>query len=899
MRALRRFITRLTSSVRGRRDDDRVREELAEHFTLLTEELVRAGLPLDEARRRARLKLGAAEAIVEAYHDVAGWPGLEALWQDVCYAARTYRRTPGFAFVIILTLGLAIGANTAIFSLLNALALRDLPVRDPDTLVHVSTVTPVQEESYLTFSMFRELSTRQQAFASVIGAWGNRVVTVNDSNTVVKGLLWAATGNLYEELGVRPAAGRLLVARDMTVDPLAAERVAVLGYGFWQRHYHGDVSVVGRTIQVNGAPFTVVGVAPLGFTGFALTTEPDVTIPLAATPLVSGASASTLATSPSQSVRMIARLRSGVTIEQARAQLATIWPAVRQAALPPTYTGPRRSDFLSIGLDVTPASKGIERELRTRYVQPLVILLGIASVVLLIACTNVASLLLSRASVRRHEIGVRLALGGSRWRLARQLITEGVMLSLAGAASGVALSFWACAAITGIVFEEFTVPVVFDGRPDLNVVGLTTAVAVAAGILCSALPAWRGTRAIPTEALQSEGRTFSATGRAGRMLVGVQLALSLVLLTTAGVLVRSLSELRALNTGIERSDEIVVAYPAAAHPGAYDGLDNDAYYPEVLQRIESLPGVKRASVSLLKPGAGGGFRDVVVPLSETPEAAGVTATRSPIAPGFFAALGIPVTQGRDFEWRDNSRGSGVTILSQSLARQLFGSGDPLGQRVRVGVDPSREALEVIGVVADARLYSLKSPDLLAAYTPALQDQNASFKCFVVRGGNVSFAALKEAVDSLGREQVGNIVTLQHITDQSLLLEHLTALMSSFFGSLVLFLAGVGLFGLMSYAVAQRRREIGIRMALGADRRRLVRGVIGDGLTVTLAGLAVGAVTALVTVRVVRPLLFGVTPQDPLTLAGAAAALIAIAILACTVPAWRAARVDPMIAIRRE
>ena len=824
---------------------------------------------------------------------------MDALWQDVRYAVRAYRRTPGFAVVVVVTLALAIGANSAIFSLLNALMLRDLPVRDPDTLVQISTVTPGEGESYLTFSMFRELSAQQKVFTSVIGTSGNTGVTVNGNGTTMRGLLWAATGNVYEELGVRPVVGRLLAAGDMTVDPPGADAVAVLGYGFWQRHYGGDVSVVGRTIQVEGISFTVVGVAPAGFTGFALVMEPDITIPLTAMPLVSGRSPSTLTTSASRSVRVIGRLKTGATIEQARAQLTAVWPAVREAALPPAYTGPRRDDFLSIGLDVTSASKGNESSLRTRYVQPLIILLGIASLVLLIACTNVASLLLSRASVRRHEIGVRLALGASRWRVGRQLVTEGVLLSLAGAVCGVMVSFWACAAITGIVFEEYLYPVVFDSRPDMTVIALTTAIAVAAGILCSALPAWRGTRGTATEALQTEGRTFSVSGRPGRILVGAQLALSLVLLTTAGVLIRSLSELRAVKTGIERSDDVVVAYPREAHPGAYDKLDNDAYYPQVLRRIEALPGVKRASVSLLKPGTGGGSREAVVRLGDIQEAAGVVATRSPVAPGFFAAVGIPVVNGRDFEWRDNSRGLRVTILSHSLARRLFGDVDAVGQRVRVGLDPSRDVLEVIGVVADARLYDLKSTDVFAAYTPALQDQNASFKCFVIRGDNLSFASLKDAVESLGREQVGNIVTLQYITDRSLLLERLTALMSSFFGSLVLLLAGVGLFGLMSYAVAQRRREIGIRMALGADRLRVVRDVVRDGLTVTLAGLAVGVVAALAAVRVVRTLLFGVTPQDPLTLAGAAASLIAIAILACAVPASRAARVDPVIALRGE
>ena len=899
MISLRGWLNRVVSSLRRPSLDDRLKDEIELHLEMATDENIARGMSPDEARHAALRSFGGIVKTREAYRETAGFPSLDALWQDVRYAVRAYRRTPGFAVVVVVTLALAIGANSAIFSLLNALMLRDLPVRDPDTLVQISTVTPGQGESYLTFSMFRELSAQQKVFTSVIGTSGNTGVTVNGNGTTMRGLLWAATGNVYEELGVRPVVGRLLAAGDMTVDPPGADAVAVLGYGFWQRHYGGDVSVVGRTIQVEGISFTVVGVAPAGFTGFALVMEPDITIPLAATPLVSGRSPSTLTTSASRSVRVIGRLKTGATIEQARAQLTAVWPAVREAALPPAYTGPRRDDFLSIGLDVTSASKGNESSLRTRYVQPLIILLGIASLVLLIACTNVASLLLSRASVRRHEIGVRLALGASRWRVGRQLVTEGVLLSLAGAVCGVMLSFWACAAITGIVFEEYLYPVVFDSRPDMTVIALTTAIAVAAGILCSALPAWRGTRGTATEALQTEGRTFSVSGRPGRILVGAQLALSLVLLTTAGVLIRSLSELRAVKTGIERSDDVVVAYPREAHPGAYDKLDNDAYYPQVLRRIEALPGVKRASVSLLKPGTGGGSRETVVRLGDIQEAAGVVATRSPVAPGFFAAVGIPVVNGRDFEWRDNSRGLRVTILSHSLARRLFGDADAVGQRVRVGLDPSRDVLEVIGVVADARLYDLKSTDVFAAYTPALQDQNASFKCFVIRGDNLSFASLKDAVESLGREQVGNIVTLQYITDRSLLLERLTALMSSFFGSLVLLLAGVGLFGLMSYAVAQRRREIGIRMALGADRLRVVRDVVRDGLTVTLAGLAVGVVAALAAVRVVRTLLFGVTPQDPLTLAGAAASLIAIAILACAVPASRAARVDPVIALRGE
>jgi predicted permease len=895
---LREWIARLWGSLhRGRRDAD-LEQELRLHVEFAAEEARRRGLSADEAARAAKIEAGGASQAMEALRDQRGVPLLGDLTRDLRYGLRTLRRSPALSIVALLTLALAIGANTAIFSLLNALVLRELPVRDPDSLVQLSTATRMQGESNLTFPMFRELSERQQVFGGVIGVWGNPVVTVNDGAATVKGLLWAATGNLHEELGVRPAAGRLLVAGDMTVDPPAAEPVVVLGYGFWQRQYRGDPTVVGRTIRIQGEPFNVVGIAPAGFMGFGLVMEPDITIPLAAVPRVIGRSGRAFF-SDSRSIRMVGRLKDDVTIAQARAHLAALWPAVREVALPQAYTDVRRADFLSLELNVTSAAKGSEAPLRARYTRPLMILLGIAGLVLLIACTNIASLLLSRVSVRRHEIGIRLALGANRWRVARQLITEGLLLSIGGAAGGIVLSFWACARIAAIVFDDFLVPVVFDGTPDLRVIVLTTAVAVAAGIVCSALPAWRGTRGTPTEALQIESRTFSARGRAGRVLVGTQVALSLVLLTAAGVLVRSLSELRALQTGIERSDNVFVAYPEEAQPGSYEGLKNDAYYPEVLGRIAALPGVSRASVSLLNPGAGGGFRDAVARLGDEPDANGIAATRSPVAPGFFEAIGVPIVTGRDFDWRDNSQGPGVTILSQSLARRLFGEANPVGQRVRVGVDPSRAGLEVIGIVADARLYDMKDPDVFAAYTAALQDPNASFKCFVIRGDNISFTALKQVVESLGRERVGNIVTLQYITDRSLLLERLAAMMSSFFGSLVLLLAGVGLFGLMSQAVTQRRKEIGIRMALGADGRRVVWDVVRDGLTVTLVGLAFGVIGALATVRIVETMLFGVTPQDPLTLAAAAASLLIIAILASCVPAFRAARVDPLLALRSD
>jgi predicted permease len=511
----------------------------------------------------------------------------------------------------------------------------------------------------------------------------------------------------------------------------------------------------------------------------------------------------------------------------------------------------------------------------------------------------VAGLLLSRTQARRHEIGMRLALGATRWQVARQLVVEGILLSLAGAAGGIVLSYWACAAIAAVVLDELLVPAIFDGRPDARVVALTAAAAVVAGIVSAIVPAWASTRGAAAQALRADTRTISPGGRTGRLIVATQLALSLLLVAMAGLLIQSLSQLRAVNTGIERTDRVVVAYPEAARPGGYANVDNDSYYREVLGRIEAVPGVARASISLLKPGSGGGFRDVVSALGTTAEGGGVAATRSPVSPGFFASVGVRLIEGRDFDWRDSSRGQGVTVLSETLARRLFRDGSAVGQRVRVGLDPTRESLEVIGVVADARLYDLKDPDPAAAYTAALQDRNASFKCFVIRADTLTDETLRAAVEPLGLERVGNVVTLRYITDRALLRERLTASIAGFFGALVVLLAGVGVFGLMTQSVTQRRKEIGIRMAVGANRGRVVWEVARAALSVTLGGLAVGLLATLATVGAVETLLFGVRPQDPVTLLAAVATLVVTALLASALPAFRASRTDPLSALRSD
>jgi putative ABC transport system permease protein len=900
MTFFRLFLIRIWSLVRARRLDARLDEELQSHFEFALEDYASRGMGPEEARAAALRSVGGVLRTREIWREARGFPFLTSVGQDLRYAGRSYRKTPAFTIVALVSLTLAIGANTAIFSLLNALVLRPLPVRDPGQLVHVTTITRSLSEALFTYPMFEEFSREQRALSAVIGVWGNSSATAEIDGESTNAYVWAATGNLYNELGVKPAAGRLFSTSDMDLAAPSADPVVVLSDSFWQRRFHRDPSVVGRTIRVEGNPFTIIGVAPADFKGFGVVAVPDLTIPLPAVPLVSGhRPIASVKTRPTQWVRVIGRLKPGVTLAQARAHLEALMPGLLAATVPASFSRVQRQDFLSMRIAVASAANGIETGLRQRFTRPLTIVLAIAGLILLIACVNLASLMLARASARSQEIVVRLALGASRWRVARQMLTEGTLLAIAGGACGVVFAFWSCRAIAAVILEEYFIPVGFDGTPDLRVVTATALAAIGTGVLFSLAPMWRVWRSDPAAAQQCS-RTTTRTGRAGRILVGAQIALSLILLCGAGLLIRSLAEARSIHSGISRTDDVLVAYPNA-RPGGYDGLDADAYYQQVLQRISGVPGVHRASASLLKPATNGtGPLDLVAPIAEQSLLErGVPSTRTPVAPGFFEVVGIPLVTGRDFSWQDGSRGRPVTILSRSLAQRLFGSTDPIGQRVRIGLAADRQDVEVIGIAADARLYDIKNPNLLSVYVPALQDPIANNKCFVIRGADVSYTALKQAVESLGREELGQMVTLRYITDRALLQERLTATLSGFFGALALLLTAIGLYGLMSYAVAQRQREIGIRVALGAEPARVMRQVIGDGLGICLWGVAIGLGAALAATQLVKSLLFEVTPRDPVTLMAAPALLVAVAVLASLVPAIRATRVDPMIALRAE
>jgi len=884
------------SFFRRHRDlDARLREEFEDHIQRAIQDNLDRGMTPADARRAALIAFGGLTQASEACRDVSRLAPLLTFGQDVRYALRVYRKTPIVTAATLLTAMLAIGAATTVFALLNALVLRELPVRDPGSLVHVAAQTTDGRELGASYVMFRQLEA-SPILQSVMGTWWSGATAEADGQFSIAGV-WAVTGNVYGELGLRPVIGRLLEPGDVSLAPPAMQPVAVIGHTFWQRQFHGDPGTLGRIVRIEGVPFTVVGVAPAGFTGFGVSAEPDITVPLPAVALIRGRTIDSIARRTSQWIEVDARLRRGVTIDQARAQLFAQWSAIQTLDTPTDLSSAQRNERLSQRISVRSASTGTEPYLRPKFTAPLVITFGIAALILAIACTNLSGLMLARTTARGHEMAVRLALGASRWRLARQLVTEGVFLAALAGIGGLICAVGATRSLSAVIFDDYVVTVAFNPAPDGRAVGFAMVTSLLFGLLLTLLPAWRATREQPF-GLQHSARTVTSS-TAGRWLVAAQVALSLVLLIGAGLFVRTLYSIRAVSSGLSTKN-VVVAYPFQ-RPGGYGRVANDVYYRTIVEALEGIPGAERASVSLDKPAGGGsGVLQKVARTSDPATGAGgVESIVTPVSPNFFAVLGLSMQQGRDLSWTDTSGARKVAVVSEALAKHLFNGGPAIGQHVRVGALPARQDMEIVGVVSNARLYDLKDARLDAIYTAALQDADVNAKCLVIRGTGVPFEAIRRTVETNGIEFVREIRTLDYTVGRALLRERLVAALATFFGLVGALLAATGVFALMSYSVEQRRREIGIRMALGADPARVVGSILRDGARIALVGVAAGLVAALLAARAIGAFLFGVAPSDPVTLLTASLALFFVSIVACLIPAIRSARVDPLIALRAE
>jgi predicted permease len=795
-----------------------------------------------------------------------------------------------FVATAVLTLTFAIAINVGIFATLNAVALRRLPAPRPHELVRLSTSFRTGQEVPFSFPMFRELAARQQAIAPLIASWGEPVFTVRANGGFTTAVVTGVTASFYSELGARPSAGRLLVPADVNLETFTGSPVAVIGYGFWQRQFGGDSSAIGAQLEVEGVPFTIVGVAPRGFKGLGLIVEPDVTLPLT---MGVGGIARAFDQAGLLWLRLAGRLRPDVTLERARSQLDAVWPAIKADIIPPTHAGAQRENFLSLPIHVESLATGHDPFFKT-FTRPLVVLQVLALATLLIGCVNLSSLMLRRVAQHGTDRALRMALGAHSWQAARHIVIEAGVIGIVGMVCALPLGLWASAAITRLLLPTGPVPISLDTGLDGRVFAFTAVVTLGWGVLCGVLPAWRSTRrdALP---LLNGTRSGSHPHRLLRVLVAGQLCLSVILVTNAGLLIRSLQRALTVDLGFD-SDEVLRA-SLATRPGVTAQPNRESYYRLLLERVSALPGVSSVSVSRMAPGSPA-FKQIVSPM--TWEAAdGITSTANSVTTGFFRSLGIPVISGRDFGWADHARTPSVAILSAALARRLFPEGDALGQRIRIGTQPYRQNLEVIGIVADARVHDAKDAASYSAYIPALQDSESTSGGWLIVHGRPDTAALQAAVQSIGPDFVRNVEGVSNAFLSALASDRVTALLAGLFGVLTLLLAAIGVGGLFAYTVALRTKEVAIRLALGARQGSVVRAIASEGIVIALTGIALGFTISALSTQYVSPMLFETSPRDPLVLLGTPLVLAVIAMPASIIPALRAAASDPTVGLRTE
>ena len=594
----------------------------------------------------------------------------------------------------------------------------------------------------------------------------------------------------------------------------------------------------------------------------------------------------------------------GVTVEQARAELDSLWPAIRQAVMPMQQTPVKRALFLSLQFTVKSDARG-GSYLRSRFAAPVYVLLCISAVVLLLACVNLASLMLSRAATRNHEFGVRAALGATRSRLAQQLLLESVMLSVGGALAGFLLANWGNRALMAFLFQQtglfgYVGAKALNLSPDLRVLGFTTGITILTGVLFGLAPAWQATREDPNSALQENSRTLGrGTGILGRSLIITQVALSLILLAGAGLFIRTLEKLRAVKPGFQIASILDVGlFPK---PGAFKNADPVAYFHELTGRISHVPGVVSAGFD--HGGVGGGYDWIQKVRVHGFSNELFSSNCDRVMPGFFRTEGISLIQGRTFTWQDDAHSPHAVVVSENFAQMLFSHATAIGQHIDITTDPRWQDLQIIGIVSNASLYDIRKPPEPTVYLDTLQyGMAAEFDTLLVRTSFSSaamFAPLQQAVNSLGHQYVGSVSSLATTVDDSILPERIIAMLSALFGGLTLLIAGIGLFGLMAYNVTRRTRELGIRFALGAQCSSVMRMVLRETLTLTLIGVAIGVPCALAATRLIAHMLFGVTPYDPITLTAVALALLTVGAVAGYIPARRAMKIDPMVALRHE
>jgi predicted permease len=858
---------------------------------------------------------------------------MEKMLQDIRYALRALAQNPGFAAVAVLSLALGIGANTAIFSIVDAVLLKWLPVESPQELVVIARnpEKPSTGSNYPDYEYFRD---HNQVFSGIVvsgGAGGAFNMTVPEEGSHGDGQLVPGTlvsGNFFEVLGVKPAIGRLFTPEDNKT--AGAHPYAVLSYDFWKTRFGGDSRALGRKITLNGAPFTIIGVSRRGFTGTQVGSSPAIYIPIMMLQQVN-ANARNWNSRHYWWLTPLARLKPGVSVKRATAEADLLYQQIEQndPESKPTPAYDKDREFRNRAV-LLPGSGGYSG-LRNRLSKPLGVLGAVVGLVLLIACANVANLLLARAAARQKEIAIRIAIGAGRFRLITQLVTEAIIISVLGGLAGLAFAYWSVQVLLGLM-PKGTFPINLSLSPDLRLLGFSFGVSLLTGLICGIVPAIKATRPDVISSLKNDlsasGTTLSRFGL-GRLdlrkaLVVTQVALSLLLLVGAGLFVRSLVNLRDLDPGFLRENVLLVRTSAGSI--GYKGQRIRMFEERLLDGASRLPGVHVASLASITPLEGSRWNgDISVQGYQRKPEEKPYIDMNAVSPRYFETFGIPILMGRDFRDHDSPaftpdppdkpRPPGqkppeppgspprVAIINQAMAKKFFPNESPLGKRFSDGDKFKMEdSFEIVGVVRDTRYFGLREPVESMIYYPNWR-QGAGDRMLCLR----STADPKQLIEGIRRQvrnldsaiPVLNTITMDDQVNNNVSQERLIATLCTFFGALALLLAAVGLYGLMAHTATRRTREIGIRMALGAQRTNVLWMILRDGVLLVVLGAVIGIPVAFGVTRFVSSFLYGLTARDPATMVIATALLAAVTMIASLLPARRASKVDPMVALRYE